>query len=91
MVAGEERSTVADYVARIDTANGIAVRRSPEEWAFPNVDLTVHLYRRPTGRWNGFDTTVSWGAEGIGLTSSVLHDVRGPLGRAEQSLTLRRA
>ena len=91
LVDGEPVSDTAAFLGVIDTANGIATREHPDEWLFPNVDLTVHLYRRPTGRWNGFDTTVSWGAEGIGLTSSVLHDVRGPLGRAEQSLTLRRA
>ena len=91
VVAGEERSTVADYVARIDTANGIAMRQSPEEWAFPNVDLTVHLFREPAGAWTGLDTSVDWGPTGLGVTSSVLHDVSGPVGRAEQSLTLRRA
>jgi hypothetical protein len=33
---------------------------------------------------------VSFGRDGIGLTSTVLHDRQGPFGRAEQILTLRR-
>lgn len=91
LVEGEERSEVAEFFARIDVANGINPQQSPLEWAFPNVDLTVHLYRQPDGQWTGLDTTVLWGSDGIGLTSSVLHDVHGPVGRAEQSLTLRKS
>ncbi len=56
---------------------------------FPNTDLTVHLYRTPVGDWVGFDTSVSFGPTGVGLTSSILHDVEGPVGRAEQILTVR--
>lgn len=89
LVAGEDSSPVASYIALIDTANGIAVRQRPEDWMFPNLDLTVHLFRQPSGRWVGFDTTVAYGPTGQGLTSSVLHDLDGPLGSAEQILTVR--
>ena len=34
-------------------------------------------------------TTVVFGPTGQGLTSSVLHDESGPVGRAEQTLTIR--
>lgn len=90
LVEGEDPSEIAQYFASIDVANGINPQRGPEEWAYPNVDLTVHLFRQPTGPWTGLDTTVAWGRDGVGLTSSVLHDIHGPVGRAEQSLTLRR-
>ncbi|MEU7303016.1 thioesterase family protein [Streptomyces sp. NPDC007206] len=89
LVAGEPSSSLASYVALVDTANGIAVRRSPTEWMFPNVDLTIHLHRQPQGRWLGLDTAVTFGPTGQGLTSSVLHDVHGPIGQAEQLLTVR--
>ncbi|WBO62052.1 thioesterase family protein [Streptomyces camelliae] len=89
LVAGEPSSSLASYVALVDTANGIAVRRPPTEWMFPNVDLTVHLHRRPEGRWVGMDTTVVFGPTGQGLTSTVLHDVHGPVGQAQQTLTVR--
>ncbi|ACU75847.1 conserved hypothetical protein [Catenulispora acidiphila DSM 44928] len=89
LVAGEASSPLASFVALIDTANGIAVRQSPTEWMFPNVDLTVHLHRQPEGRWTGLDTTVSFGPTGQGVTSTVLHDVAGPVGHAEQMLTVR--
>jgi hypothetical protein len=91
LVAGERASDLARFVALVDTANGVAARVSPREWFYPNVDLSIHLWRQPTGDWVGLDTEVVFGAEGQGLTSSVLHDVDGAVGRAEQTLTIRRA
>ncbi|RKT20065.1 thioesterase superfamily protein [Streptomyces sp. 1114.5] len=89
LVAGEPSSPQASFVALVDTANGIAVRQSPTAWMFPNTDLTIHLFRRPEGRWTGLDTRVSFGPAGHGVTSTVLHDEHGPIGRAEQILTVR--
>ncbi|WP_211900623.1 thioesterase family protein [Saccharopolyspora erythraea] len=89
LVAGEEASPLASYVALVDTANGIAVRQEPTKWMFPNVDLSIHLHRQPEGRWTGLDTSVVFGDNGQGLTSTVLHDVRGPVGQAHQILTVR--
>ncbi|WP_035719524.1 thioesterase family protein [Gordonia shandongensis] len=78
------------HAARLfDIANGMATRISPDLLAYPNIDLTAHLFREPAGRWLGFDTVVSFGPGGVGLTSSVLHDVDGPFGTLNQSLTLR--
>ncbi|MBW5253221.1 thioesterase family protein [Streptomyces sp. P01-B04] len=89
LVAGEPAGPLASYVALVDTANGIAVREQPTAWMFPNVDLTIHLHRRPEGDWTGLDTTVVFGPTGQGITSTVLHDIHGPVGRAEQILTVR--
>lgn len=89
LVAGEKSSAAASFLALVDTANGIAVRQSPSEWMFPNVDLTVHLYRQPEGAWVGLDTTVIFGPTGQGVTETVLHDTLGPVGRAQQILTVR--
>ncbi|MCX4093947.1 thioesterase family protein [Nocardia sp. alder85J] len=89
LVAGEQVSPLASYVALVDTANGIAVRQEPTKWMFPNLDLTIHLYRQPEGSWTGLDTSVTFGRTGQGLTSTVLHDIHGPVGHAEQILTVR--
>jgi hypothetical protein len=91
LLAGEPVSDLARYLALVDTANGIAIRESPKEWLFPNLDLTIHLWRQPRGRWVGLDTTVVFGGQGHGLTSATLHDLDGPVGRAEQILTVRPA
>jgi len=89
LVAGRETSPLAGYVGLVDTANGVAPLQSPRAWAYPNVDLTIHLFRAPVGRWVGLDTTVSWGPDGQGLTAAVLHDERGPVGRSAQILLVR--
>lgn len=89
LVAGEPSSPLASYLALVDTANGIAVRQPPTAWMFPNLDLTVHLHRQPTGDWTGLDTTVTFGPTGQGVTSTVLHDMTGPVGHAQQILTVR--
>ncbi len=84
-------SDFARLVGLIDTSNGIATRVKPGagSWAFPNLDLQVHLYREPAGEWLGLQNSVTFGSDGIGLTSTVLHDLSGPFGRAEQILTIR--
>lgn len=89
LVEGESTSRLAAFAGLLDIANGMNVRANPLEVAFPNVDLTAHLFRQPRGEWVGFDSTVSFGATGAGLTSSILHDVDGPIGTLAQVLTIR--
>lgn len=85
----EEVGALARTVGLFDVANGMTVRADPRQIAFPNVDLTAHLFRAPAGGWLGLDTTVTFGPEGAGLTSAVLHDTDGPFGRLAQSLVVR--
>ena len=89
LVQGEEVSPLARAAGLFDIANGMTVRAAPQEVAFPNLDLTAHLFAQPRGEWIGFDTTVSFGATGTGLTSTVLHDATGSFGTLAQVLTLR--
>lgn len=89
MVVGEASDDVVKLLGMVDTANGVALRLSPREWLFPNVDLQIHLFRQPRGAWLGLDTIQEFSADGVGLTSSILHDAEGPFGRAEQILTVR--
>jgi hypothetical protein len=92
LLLAEPVSDLVRLMGLVDTSNGIATRVKPGEggYAFPNVDLQIHLYRAPAGEWLGLSNTVNFGADGVGLTSTVLHDVTGPFGRAEQILTLRK-
>ena len=89
LLAGEPVSRLARAAGLLDLTNGMTVRVDPDEVAFPNIDLTAHLFAQPRGDWLGFDTTVSFGAAGIGLTSSTIHDVHGPIGTMAQVLTVR--
>jgi hypothetical protein len=90
LVEGEDSHPLARFVSIVDTANGIAVRQDPREYMFPNLDLTIHLFRQPQGEWTGLDTRVSFGADGVGLTDTELFDEQGPVGRAAQILTVRK-
>jgi hypothetical protein len=90
LVDGETDPPTAAFVKFVDTANGLAVRADPKTTFFANVDLSVHLTRVPEAGWIGFDTKVAFGPTGLGETSSVISDSRGPIGTAAQSLTVRR-
>lgn len=89
LLAGEDVSELASYVALLDSANGISVRESPQDWLFPNVDLDLHLFRIPSGLWVGLRTEVVFGPDGLGLTSARLYDEHGAVGRIAQQLTVR--
>ncbi|HYY11271.1 MAG TPA: thioesterase family protein [Kineosporiaceae bacterium] len=89
LVDGEVVSPLAAAAGLLDIANGLAVRADPRAVAFPNLDLTAHFFEQPRGGWLGFDTTVSFGPSGVGLTSSVLHGEAGPIGTLAQVLTVR--
>ncbi|WP_186759708.1 thioesterase family protein [Arthrobacter alpinus] len=88
---GELTSPLVRLLGLADSANGVAARLAPVPggYMFPNVDLSIHIYREPVGEWLGLDTHVTLAGDGIGLTSSVLNDIKGPFGRTEQILTVR--
>lgn len=91
MIDGQPTSGFVKLMGMVDTMNGVVVRQADDfEYMFPNLDLTIHLYRIPTGKWLGLDVQQQYGANGIGLTSAVLHDENGSFGHAEQILTVRK-
>ncbi|QCW25854.1 thioesterase family protein [Lysobacter enzymogenes] len=89
LLQGETVSPTARLLGLVDIANGATPRVAPERAVFPNLDLTAHLLRAPVGAWIGFDTSVSFGPDGIGLTHSWVHDERGLVGTVSQCLTVR--
>lgn len=93
MIEGQPTSDFVKLMGLVDVANGIVTRitqpKDQIEWIFPNLDLQIHLLRQPQGRFLGLETVQQLGADGIGLTSSILHDELGVFGRSEQILTVR--
>ncbi|MFT4234996.1 MAG: thioesterase family protein [Microbacterium sp.] len=89
LLEDEEISPTVRLLSIIDICNGLNPRLSPRDAAFPNLDLTADFFREPEGEWIGVDGTVGYGARGIGLTHSVLHDDAGAFGVVTQSLTVR--
>ena len=91
MVEGQLTTDFSRLLGMVDTANGIVPRQDPNAgWGFPNLDLQIHMHRLPQGEWLGLEVVQQYGEDGIGLTSGVLHDIHGPFGRSEQTLTLRK-
>jgi hypothetical protein len=90
MVKDEPTSSFVKLMGMVDTMNGVVVRQdNPFTHMFPNVDLQIHLYRIPNGKYLGLEVNQQYGKNGIGLTSAILHDEEGPFGHAEQILTIR--
>jgi hypothetical protein len=86
LVDGEEASPVQIAVAAADFGNGVSRVLDWDRWLFVNTDLTVHLHRDPEGEWIALDARTAVEPNGSGLAVSDLHDERGPIGVALQSL-----
>lgn len=89
LVEGEEPSPLQRVMVAADSGNGVSATLDLERYIFINVDLSVHLHRLPEGEWVGLDAVTLPESEGVGLADSVLHDERGPIGRALQTLLVR--
>lgn len=75
-------------MAAADFGNGIAAVLPFEDYLFINADLAVTFNRRPEGEWIGLDARTLLHPDGIAWAESVMHDERGPFGRATQALVV---
>jgi hypothetical protein len=91
LIDDDEPSPLARAVAAADFGNGIGSVLDWERYLFVNPDLTVHVHREPAGEWVLLDSRTAVEPEGVGIASSALHDERGPIGRAAQSLYVERS
>jgi Thioesterase-like superfamily len=74
--------------ASADFGNGVGATLPFDRFLFINADLTIHLHRPALGEWIGLDSRTLLDDGGMGLAESVLHDERGPVGRAFQTLVV---
>jgi Thioesterase-like superfamily len=84
----EPATPLMRLVAAADFGNGVTSELPFDEYLFINADLTVQLWREPSGDWMGLDGRTLLQANGMGLSESVLHDLDGPVGRACQTLVV---
>ena len=89
LVEGEVASALQRLMIAADTGNGVSATLDLARFLFINVDLTVHVHRLPQGEWVCLDAITVPQPNGVGLADAVLHDERGPLGRALQTLLVR--
>ncbi|HWC27054.1 MAG TPA: thioesterase family protein [Solirubrobacteraceae bacterium] len=90
LLPGVTPSPLVRAAAAADFANGLSWILPFDEWLFVNTELTVHVHRRPEGEWIGLDARTVSERSGIGLSSGVLHDRRGPFGLCAQALFVQR-
>ena len=86
LVQGRETSPLERLLVAADSGNGVSAPLDYRRFIFINTDLAVALRRLPEGEWIGLDAVSHVEPDGIGMTDTTVHDQRGPLGRATQSL-----
>lgn len=69
-----------------DFGNGLSNPMERGAWSFANVDISLHLTRRPVGEWMIVDAETIIDGLGVGLANMILADEIGPFGRAHQTL-----
>ena len=73
----------------IDSANGISAELDILKWTFVPVDLTLGIYRQPTGPWMGMAARTVIGGEGVGQTTTTAFDAAGSVGHSMHTLFVR--
>ncbi|MFI6448891.1 thioesterase family protein [Kitasatospora sp. NPDC050543] len=86
LVAGEKTDPLERVLVAADSINGVSNELDFTSHLFVNPDLTVNLHRHPVGDWVCIDALTAVAPDGIGTAQAGLHDERGPIGRASQSL-----
>lgn len=90
VVEGETPSEIQRVAAIADTANGVGARLNIAKHSFMNTESTIHLFQQPRGPWYGLEAETSVGADGVGMSSAVIHDQWGPIGKVTQNLLIER-
>jgi len=88
LVPDEEPSPLERVLIVADSGNGASGELDITRWLFINPELTVHLHREAAGEWICLDAQTAIGPGGVGLATSVLSDVTGPVGVGAQSLLI---
>ena len=90
LVAGTETSPLERVLVAADSGSGVSAAIEHARVTATNADLSVSVHRPLQGEWVGMDSLSVYEDNGVGLADTRLHDARGPIGRALQSLVVER-
>jgi acyl-coenzyme A thioesterase PaaI-like protein len=88
LVEGHPIAPLSRALIAADSGNGVSGVLDWRDYVFINPDLSVHLHRYPEGEWVCIESCTTLGGAGIAMADTAMHDVRGPIGRAAQSLLI---
>ena len=91
LLATENPSPFQQICPLADCGNAFGRNAEPSDVSFVNADLTLVLNRDPIGPWLGSNSVGYWESNGHGMADALLFDAHGVVGRALQSLLLRKA
>jgi len=86
LVPGAAPSPLERVLIAADSGSGVSAAIEHKRFTAINADLSVSVHRPLEGEWVGMDGVSIYEASGVGLADTRLHDRRGPMGRAMQSL-----
>ncbi len=90
LLADEEPSAFQRICPLADCGNAFGRNAEPSQVSFVNPDLTIVLHRNPEGEWLGSQSVGYWEPNGQGLADALLFDEKGVVGRALQTLLLKK-
>jgi len=85
LVEGEEPSPFVRLATISDLSNGNAQRLDVDQWSYINADISLYAHRLPEGEWVGMTSHADQHGTGIGVVSTVVYDVKGPIGTINQA------
>ncbi len=86
LIEGDETNPYAIAAAVADFPNGISALRPLEDLSCVNTDVTVYFGRAPIGDWIALRSQTNSSGLGLGMSDSLLYDVCGFVGTANQSI-----
>ena len=86
VVAGETTSPFSRVAAAADFGSGVGNPVRMTRAAAINPEVTIHVHRHPISEWVCLESGGWAQPHGVGLAETRLHDERGVIGRAVQSL-----
>lgn len=87
----EFQSPFTSLLPPADWAHGIArpgFPGPPPASSWPNLDLTVHTVRMPSGAWVGLRPEGYWTTDGLAIGGGALVDLDGPFGRVAMGVAV---